>query len=132
MRKLTLTLFSGLLMATFAASNAAAEECRKKITLQPTAAGNASDISGASEVRARGEEKRFKVSMDARVADGTVYVVRVDNSVVGTISISFGDGELELNTNDGAVVPPALSQVCTAGYVSVTDAAGTPVLTGNF
>ena len=107
-------------------------DCQKKTEMRPTGAGMARDISGKAEVRARGQRQRFKLSMDARVPDGTTFVVWVNGSAVGTATVDFGDAELELDNGDGAVLPIPLADVCTVGMVTVTDGSGQPVLQGNF
>jgi len=43
--------------------------------------------------------------MDARVPNVTTYLVRVDGNVAGPITIVAGDGELELNNNNGKTLP---------------------------
>jgi len=107
-------------------------DCRRKISLIPSSVGIATDSSGAAEVRAQGSQQRFKLSMDARVADGTLYVVRANGMAVGTITVTLGDGELDLNNNNGKVLPAGLNPVCSVGQLSVTDAAGNSVLSGSF
>lgn len=124
--------FFGLALAAALAIPGLAGDCRKKTELQPTGAGMANDISGKAEVRARGQRQRFKLSMDARVPDGTTFVVLVNGSAVGTATVDFGNAELELDSGDGAVLPTSLGDVCTVGMVSVTDGGGQPVLQGNF
>ncbi len=109
-----------------------AGECRKKIPLQATPLGASLDTSGSAEVRARGERQRFKVSMDARVPDGTTFIVKANGLTVDVIRIDFGDGELELDSGDGAVLPRELGDVCTIGMVTVEDGSGQVILQGNF
>ncbi|MBI4524735.1 MAG: hypothetical protein HY695_13100 [Deltaproteobacteria bacterium] len=109
----------------------ASANCQKKIALTATAAGAALDISGTAEVRKRGAQQRFKVSMDAAVEDGATFVVFANNLPVGTITISLGDGELEVNNNNGKVLPAGVNPVCSIGPVVVVDG-NTVVLEGSF
>lgn len=121
-------LAAGVLMA----GHALASECRKKTNLQATALGAPLDTSGAAEVRARADRQRFKVSMDARVPDGTSSVVKANGLTVGVIRINFGDGQLELDNGDGDVLPVELGDVCTIGMVTVEDGNGNAILQGAF
>jgi hypothetical protein len=111
-------------------SVAQAADCQKKVQLQITAAGAAIDSSGAAEVRSRGRRQRLKVSIDARVADGTTYAVFVNNQLAGTLTISLGDGELELDSGDGANLPAGVTPVCGISTVDVKDSNGTIILHG--
>jgi hypothetical protein len=113
-------------------SNNTAGGCDKRIDLVPTPEGNADDISGHADVRQRGTQQRFKVSMDARVEDGTTFVVFANGRLAGTITISLGDGELELNNNNGKKLPTGVDPVCSIGAVVVVDENNTTVLEGSF
>lgn len=128
---LTKTL-SGLGLAALLAGSAWGADCRQKIALSPTNAGVAADISGTAEKRGRSGQERFKLSMDARVADGTTYIVWANGSPVGTLTIALGDGELEINNNNGKTLPAGANPACSIGAVRVTDAAGMTVLNGSF
>ncbi len=130
------------------AAQAFAADCRNRIALVATDAGVAIDASGTAEVRAQGTQQRFKVGMDARVADGTTFEVRVNGNsgagilgdLAGTITITLGVGELGLNNNNDATLPTGVDPVCSIGAVQVgnfvTDLNGNsvfePVLTGSF
>jgi hypothetical protein len=85
---------------------------------------------GASEFRARGDSRRqFKAQVeDANLPDGTVLNVLLNNQQVGQITISFMRGELQLNTNDGDVVPVA----GLGSTVVITDQAGATIVGGAF
>lgn len=113
-------------------STAATPGCQNKITLSATAEGVAIDASGTAEVRKKGTQQRFKVSMDAEVADGTTFVVYANGLPAGTITITLGDGELDLNNNNGRALPAGVDPVCSIGPVVVTDDQGTHVLEGTF
>jgi hypothetical protein len=107
-------------------------DCRKKINLTVTSPGAASDSSGTAEVRQQGAQQRFKLSMDSRVPDGTTYVVKANNLTIGAIVISLGDGELDLNNQNGKTLPSGINPACSVGPVSVTDGAGNVILMGSF
>lgn len=107
-------------------------DCRKKINLIPTGAGISKDISGTAEVRASGTAQKFKVSMDAAVRNGVIFVVKANGQLAGTITIQLGSGELDLNTKDGDTLPPGVNPVCSIGTVSVATPAGIAVLNGSF
>jgi hypothetical protein len=106
-------------------------DCQKKIALSITPAGAAIDASGTAEVRSQGAQQRFKVAIDARVADGTTYEVFANGQLAGTITIALGAGELDLNNNNGAVLPTGVDPVCSVSTVDVL-AAGTVILHGAF
>lgn len=118
------------MMALF--STSAMADCRKKINLQATSTGQSQDISGQAEVREQGNRQKFKISMDARVANGTTFVVMANGEAAGTITIVAGDGELELKNYDGQTLPAGVNPVCAVGPVVVTTSTGTPVLNGSF
>jgi hypothetical protein len=64
--------------------------------------------SGHADFRSRPGRSRLNVEVeDVNVAPGTVLRVLVDGSPVGTIRVDAmtRGGELELNTNDGDMVP---------------------------
>jgi len=106
-------------------------DCQNKIGLSITPAGVAIDASGTAEVRSQGAQQRFKVSIDARVADGTTFEVFANGQVAGTITIALGAGELDLNNNNGAVLPAGVDPVCGVATVDVLSA-GTVILQGTF
>ncbi|MBI3780028.1 MAG: hypothetical protein HY278_03070 [candidate division NC10 bacterium] len=112
-------------------SSGSSADCRKKISLAATSAGAAIDSSGTAEVRAQGAKQRFKVSMDARVADGTTFAVFANGQLAGVITIELGDGELELNNNNGKTLPDGVNPVCAISTVEVTDGSNL-ILHGNF
>ena len=106
-------------------------DCQNKIALNVTPAGATIDASGTAEVRGEGAKQRFKVSMDARVADGTTFEVFANGQLAGTITIALGAGELDLNNNNGAVLPTGDDPVCSVSTVDVL-AAGAAILQGTF
>lgn len=122
-----------LLAMLFSLSSAALADCQNKITLSPSAAGVQIDASGTAEVRARGTaDQRFKVSIDARVADGTTFAVFANGQLAGTITIALGAGELDLNNHNGSVLPAGTDPVCSIASVEVRDGSGTVILSGSF
>ncbi|MBL8177295.1 MAG: hypothetical protein JNK48_21650 [Bryobacterales bacterium] len=124
-------LVAALGMASLFSTGAFAD-CRKRTALRSTAAGAGLDVSGQAEVREQGGRQKFKVSMDARVANGATFIVLANGAAAGTITIVAGDGELELKNYDGQTLPSAVNPVCTVGPVVVTDANGVAVLSGSF
>lgn len=129
-KNLALTLVA--LALTLTGASALAADCQHKAALNITAAGAAIDASGTAEVRARGERQRFKVSMDARVPDGTTFAVFANSSLAGTITIVLGDGELDLSNADGKTLPAGVNPVCGIHSIQVQDGNGTSVLDGSF
>ncbi len=119
----------GLAMVLTVAAQAFAD-CRSRIALDVTAAGVAIDAGGTAEAREVGAQDRFRVGMDARVADGTTFEVRVNGNLVGTITIALGAGELGLNNNNDNVLPAGFAPFCSVGLVEVQDGTGTVVLQG--
>jgi hypothetical protein len=106
-------------------------DCRNRNQLSITPAGAAIDASGSAEARADGAQQRFKVSIDARVADGTTFEVFANGQLAGTITVALGRGEVDLNTNDGAVLPAGSNPVCGITTVEVSTASGTVILQGS-
>ena len=107
-------------------------DCRKKVNLTPTGAGISKDISGTAEVRAQGTAQKFKLSMDAAVKNGAIFMVMSNGQLAGTITIQLGSGELDLNTKDGDKLPPGVNPVCSISSVSVSTSSGVAVLQGSF
>ena len=124
-------LVAALGMASLFSTGAFAD-CRKRANLTATAAGAGLNLSGHTEVREQGGRQKFKLSMDARVANGTTFIVMANGAAAGTITIVAGDGEQEVKNYDGQTLPAAVNPVCTVGPVVVTNAAGVPVLSGSF
>ncbi len=129
-KQLMVALAALALVLTMAASSYA--DCQKKIALNEEAAGLAIDASGTAEVRARGDRQRFKVSMDARVDNGTTFAVFANGQLAGTITIDLGAGQLELSNADGKTLPAGVDPVCGIGSVTVQDKNGTVILSGKF
>ncbi len=130
-KQITLALVAltmGLAMVTQASA-----DCRKRITLSASAAGASIGASGTAEVRAVGTAQRFKVSIDADVANGTTFNVFANGQPAGTITIVAFAGELDINNNNGNVLPAGVSPVCSSPkLVEVKDGSGTVILSGSF
>lgn len=124
--------FAMIFCAVMLLAGTALADCQKKVALNATALGVSLDASGTAEARAQGTRERFKISIDARVPDGTTYNVFVNGNLAGTITIQLGAGELQLQNDNGAVLPAGVSPVCAITSVSVTDGAGQAILTGSF
>lgn len=107
-------------------------DCQRRISLNATAEGAAIGASGTAEVRAQGSRQRFKVSMDADVADGTTFAVYANGQLAGTITIALGAGELDLTNANGQTLPAGVDPVCNITTVEVKDGTGTLVLSGGF
>lgn len=122
----------GLMLLLLVGSQSLAAGCQKKIALNATSAGFAIGASGTAEVRARDAQQRFKVSIDANVADGTTFAVFANGSLAGTITIALGAGELDLNNNNGNVLPSGVDPVCKISGVEVRDGSGSAILQGSF
>lgn len=126
----TVTMIITLALSTAAMPFA---DCQKKIALSITATGNRDDLSGAAEARSVGKRQRFKVSMDARVAEGTTYSIYADGNLAGVVIIdAFGAGELEISNDNGKPMPAAINPVCATRVVEVRDSNGVVVLSGSF
>lgn len=115
-------------------SGPAFADCNTKITL--TSTGVQSDASGTAELRAVDTKQRIKVSIDSPVPDGTVYAVVTKTArgakVLGSLTISLGSGELELENNKGKGDPNATDPFCTVANVAVVDGNLQAILFGVF
>ncbi|MGE0885460.1 MAG: hypothetical protein AB7P14_18080 [Blastocatellales bacterium] len=123
------------MIITLALSTAAMAfaDCQKRTVLSIPATGNRDDLSGVAEARSVGKRQRFRVSMDARVAEGTTYSVYADGILAGVVIIdAFGVGELEISNDNGKPMPAAVNPVCAIRMVEVRDLNGIVVLSGNF
>lgn len=101
----------------------------KKINLTATAdAPNGS--KAVSELRIRSGNSRYKVQVEANVADGTVYNVSANGIQIGSITMKLHRGELELEHN--AVLPAGLSSLADITTVTVSNTGGTALFNGTF
>src|SRR5438034_470789 len=62
--------------------------------------------------RSRGRSKSVPNQKEPRDQNVTTDLFRVDGNVAGPITIVAGDGELELNNNNGKTLPAGVSPVC--------------------
>ena len=97
--------------------------------LMPAPGGPAIDASGHVVIRAQGNRQRFQVEVEAMVADGTTFMVFADDNLAGTVTLQMGEGELELDTEDGDL-PEGLDPVTSIKTVTVKDANGVVILQG--
>lgn len=104
---------------------------RFRANLAASAAGMAAGASGNVAVRAQGHRQRLKVEIEADVPDGTMFNVLANGIPVGVLSTSFGQAELELDTEVGQPLPAGLLPGTITSAV-VTDSGGTPVLQAQF
>lgn len=87
--------------------------------------------SGRARFRSRGTASNFSVEVqDVNLADGTklnVTLMRGATSIpAGSMTLALHIGEIDVNTNDGNLVPQAKA----GDIVIVSDTAGTALLTG--
>jgi hypothetical protein len=104
-------------------------DCRHRTLLDATDDGAAIGASGNAEARQQISE-RFKVQVEADVADGTVFNAFADGHFAGSVTTALGVAELELDT-EAFTLPDELRPVCDLSLVEVTDENGTLVLFGN-
>ena len=95
----------------------------------PVPGSPAIDASGHVVIRAQGSRQRFQVEVEAMVADGTTYMVFAGDNLAGTVTLQMGEGELELDTEDGDL-PEGLDPVTSIKTVTVKDANGVVILQG--
>lgn len=105
---------------------------RRSLALTPTPTGASINAKGVAETRERGARQRFKIQVEAQVPDGVLFEVRVDGKPVGTITMRLGEGEFEVETNDGRTLPAGLNPVSGIKRVTVLNAGGVAVLDGSF
>jgi len=101
---------------------------RIRRAFQATPAGQAIFAKGYVELRFIGPREKFKVEVEAMVAEGTTFLVLANGLAVGTVRIQFGQGELELSNEDGRVLPAALRPLSAVSRVEVVDDSGTVIL----
>ncbi len=112
-------------------------DCRHRTALAATDEGAAIGASGNAEAREQtsqiyygGSRERFKVQVEANVADGTMFSAYADGHLAGSVTTALGVGELELDTED-FTLPDELRPVCNLSIVEVTDENGILVLFGD-
>lgn len=128
-----LTVVTTIILLALSTTAMAFVDCQKKITLSVTATSNRDDLSGIAEARSVGKRQRFRVSMDARVAEGTTYSVYADGNLAGVVIIdAFGVGELEISNDNGKPMPAVINPLCAIRLLEVRDSNGIVVLSGSF
>jgi paraquat-inducible protein B len=103
---LAVTAMSLLIFGIVQNASATSSEIRMLADLNPTDGGIAAD--GRADYRERGNSMRLNVEVED-VSPNTTFTVEISGNTLGTITTnSFGTAKLELNTNDGQVVPKVL------------------------
>lgn len=105
---------------------------QRSIVLTPTAAGARHNASGTASWKINGNDQKFKVDFDIHVPNGTLYLINVDGTVVGSVTVFLNEAEFEVESDDGRPLPPPLNPVTQIQQVSVTNNAGVVVLQGSF
>ena len=102
---LAVTAVSLLVFGIVQNASATSSETRMLADLNPT---NGAIADGRADYRERGNSVRLNVEVED-VSPNTTFTVEISGNALGTITTnSFGTAELELNTNDGQVVPKVL------------------------
>jgi hypothetical protein len=112
-------------------------DCRHRTRLAATDDGAAIGASGNAEARQQtspiyygGARERFKVQIEAYVADGTLFNAYADGQFAGTLETALGVAEIELDTETFTMLQE-LRPVCNLSVVEVTDENGTLIAFGN-
>src|SRR5690348_10021610 len=99
-------LVLALMISAIGASVAkAAAETRLRAQLAGAAIANMVP-KGRAEFRSRATSQLTVQVEGVNLADGTTLHVLINNGEVGTITLTLRRGEMQLNTGDGAVLPP--------------------------
>jgi hypothetical protein len=104
---------------------------QKRIALAETLAGEQMAAAGTAEMRAHGGRQRLRVSIDAHVPDGTVFRVLANGCFAGAITVTYGTGELELDSERGRL-PDGVAPVWEITRIAIADRRGMLVLLGSF
>src|SRR5215212_2973483 len=105
----TILVMAAMSLLTFSITtqntSATTSETRMLADLNPT---DGAIADGRADYRERGNSVRLNVGVED-VSPNTTFTVEISGNTLGTITTSsFGTAELELNTNDGQVVPKIL------------------------
>ena len=129
-RVIAMLALAAMAFAAFTGSASAAQ--RPGVELQTALHGSAMfpNADGKARFRDRGGEQELEVEVeDAHALAGTTVRVFVNGNRVGTIRLTrFGNGQLNLNRDQGETVPA----VKTGTTVRVRTAAGALVVSGSF
>jgi hypothetical protein len=104
---------------------------RLNVRLMATPAGTSIGASGDVDIRAQGQRQRIRVEVEANVNDGTMFDVSANGVSIGTIKVQFNEGELELNTDGGRMLPGGLFPADITA-AKVTDMSGSVILEAQF
>jgi hypothetical protein len=109
---LTMAAMSLLIFGILQNASATSSEIRMLADLNPpTNVGGgiaAAAADGRADYRERGNSMRLNVEVED-VSPNSTFTIEISGNTLGTITTnSFGTAELELNTNDGQVVPKIL------------------------
>jgi len=112
----------------------AVADCRDRISLSPTADGEAFAATGRASIQSFDSPARqtFRVDVGVDVPDGTLLYIYTNGLPAGLLSITQGVGTLDLSNANGAPFPLEVDPVCSLGPVWVTDAGGATLLEGSF
>jgi plastocyanin len=89
-------------------ASATTSEIRILADLNPPPSGAGIAADGRADYRERGSSMRLNVEIEDATPNST-FTIEVSGELISTITTnSFGIAELELNTNDGQVVPKVL------------------------
>src|ERR671918_1303022 len=110
---LTMTAMSLLIFGILQNASATSSEIRMLADLNPPTnvvegGIGATAADGMADYRERGNSMRLNVEVED-VSPNSTFTIEISGNTLGTITThSFGTAELELNTNDGQVVPKIL------------------------
>src|SRR5918996_125698 len=110
---LTMTAMSLLIFGILQNASATSSEIRMLADLNPptnVVEGGIGETAadGRADYRERGNSMRLNVEVED-VSPNSTFTIEISGNTLGTITTnSFGTAELELNTNDGQVVPKIL------------------------
>lgn len=124
-------IFASLVFALAGVSVSAGNSDVITQTLLAGAAINGQTPKGVAEHRANADgSRRFKVEVeDVNLPAGTILNVFVNGASIGSLTLdSFRNGELELESNDGEIVPT----INAGTTVEVRTQAGAAVVSGTF
>ncbi len=128
-KKLLGKLMVGVVAVSGLATQASAE-CHKKMALRST--GRVAEVSSEIDLRSNDSVQRLKITTDAKVPDGTTYVLYINGLAAGTVTFLLNTGEAEFNNNNGGVMPNGSESVCSVSTVELRDADNLPVVLGAF
>ncbi len=112
-------------------ANSAAPMNSLKVPLASTQSGASVEAEGHVSIRVQGQRERIQVEVEANVADGTTFQVLANGMPIGSITVRFGEGELELGDDNGAPLPSNLP-ASSVTMISVVDMNGDTVLQAQF